>query len=145
MNKIIISTYQNSPIIPLAEELSKKYNKSFAVQDYEKAYNLLHKYDYPMYDQLVSDGPGYNLADSFKENIYANYDVVVVSFLSLNIIAEAIMNNFNSILFVKDLPKTNRLRGTVNFAMQNFENCIFLDEDIEEEKFIIETLWSKND
>jgi hypothetical protein len=144
MNKIIISTNENSDIIPIVNLLSKESKKSIAIQDYKKAYNLLHNYDFPLYDQLISDGPGYELEDSFKENIYANYDVVVVHILTLNILAESIMNNFNSIIFDGDIPSVNRHRGTINYARNNFKEFIFLkDTDNKREK--IEKLWRKND
>ena len=144
MNKIFISTKQNSDVIAIAERLSKEYNKTFAIQDYDSAYNLIHGYDFPMYDQLISDGPGYNLKHSFKENIYANYDVVVVSLLSLNIIAEAVMNDFNCFIGAKDLTKDNQQRGTYNYAKQNFKNYLILDQEKNIENQI-KTLWSKDD
>jgi hypothetical protein len=144
MNKIIISTNENSDIIPIVNLLSKESKKSIAIQDYKKAYNLLHNYDFPLYDQLISDGPGYELEDSFKENIYANYDVVVVHILTLNILAESIMNNFNSIIFDGKISSVNRHRGTINYARKNFKEFIFLkDADNKREK--IEKLWRKND
>ena len=144
MNKIIISTKQNSDVIAIAERLSKEHSKTFAIQDYDSAYNLLYGYDFPMYDQLISDSPGYNLKDSFKENIYSKYDVVVVSLLSLNIIAEAVMKDFNCFIGTNDLTKDNQQRGTYNYARQNFKNFLILDQEINIEDQI-KTLWSKND
>lgn len=144
MNKIIISTNENSDIISLVNTLSKEYNKTIAIQDFQKAYNLLNNYDFPLYDQLISDGPGYELEDSFKENIYANYDVVVVNILTLNILAESIMNDINCIIFDGDLPDVNRHRGTVNYAHKNFKKFIYL-KDTDNKREVIEKLWSKND
>lgn len=144
MNKIIISTNENSDIIPIVNALSKEYNKTIAIQDFQKAYNLLYNYDFPLYDQLISDGPGYELEDSFKENIYANYDVVVVNILTLNILAESIMNDINCIIFDGDLPNVNRHRGTINYARKNFKKFIYL-KDTDNKREVIEKLWSKND
>lgn len=144
MNKIIISTRENSDIIPIVNSLSREYKKTIAIQDFQKAFNLLNNYDFPLYDQLISDGPGYELEDSFKENIYANYEVVVVSILTLNILAESIMNDINCIIFDGDVPTINRHRGTINYARKNFKNFIYL-KDTDNKREIIEKLWSKND
>jgi len=144
MNKIIINTSEKSDIIPIIKSLSKEYNKTIAIQDFQKAYNLLNNYDFPLFDQLISDGPGYELEDSFKENIYANYEVVVVHVLTLNILAESIMNDFNCIIFDEDLPPVNRYRGTKNYANKNFKNFIYL-KDTDNKREVIEKLWSKND
>lgn len=142
MNKIIISTRENSDIIPIVNSLSREYKKTIAIQDFQKAYNLLNNYDFPLYDQLISDGPGYELEDSFKENIYANYEVVVVNILTLNILAESIMNNINCIIFDEDLPAVNRHRGTINYARKNFKKFIYL-KDTDNKREMIEKLWSK--
>ena len=152
MNKILINVHPNSPMVNVAKELSEKYNKLFTIQNYNKAYNLLHMYKFPLYDQLVSDGPGYNLQDSFKENIYAKYEVVVVHLLSLNIIAEAIINGFDCILIDSELDKKYRLRGAFAFANQNFKNFYLVDNN---DPSIVTTnnsagkhteiLWRKND
>ena len=151
MNKIIIATQHNSPFIPFARHLSKTYKKSYAVQDYNKAINLLNKYPCPLYDQLVSDGPGYNLEDSMEENIYANYDVVVVNILTLNIICEALVNDFNVIL-LDDKASDAFKRGTRTYAIQNFEHSYFInDSDLNMVSTPsgagthTEVLWSKND
>lgn len=144
MNKIIISTNENSDIIPLVNSLSKEYNKTIAIQDFQKAHNLLNNYDFPLFDQLISDGPGYELEDSFKENIYANNEVVVVHVLTLNILAESIMNDFNCIIFDEDLSPVNRYRGTINYARKNFKKFIYL-KDTDNKREVIEKLWSKND
>lgn len=128
MNKILIHVDENSPMVQVAEEFSSKYNRSFARQDYQKAFNLIHRYDYPLYDQLISDGPGYELQDSFKENIYSKYDVVVVHYLSLNIIAEAIVNDFNVIAVDHTLDSAYRSRGALSYARQNFKNFYFVDK-----------------
>lgn len=144
MNKIIINTSEKSDIIPIIKSLSKEYNKTIAIQDFQKAHNLLNNYDFPLFDQLISDGPGYELEDSFKENIYANYEVVVVHVLTLNILAESIMNDFNYIIFDEDLPAVNRYRGTKNYATKNFKNFIYLNKT-DNKKEMIEKLWSKND
>lgn len=127
MNKILLHVDENSPMIEVAEGFCKKYNRTFARQDYQKAFNLIHRYDYPLFDQLISDGPGYELQDSFKENIYANYDVVVVHYLTLNIIAEAIVNDFNVFATDPSLDSYYRSRGTFAFARQNFKNYYTID------------------
>lgn len=142
MNKILISGSPDSELKQICKDLSDQYNKSFIEQDYHKAWNLIYKYPFPMYDQLVVDGPGYGLKDSFTENIYENYDVVYVNLLSLNIIAEAVMNDFNRLILLKNIKEGHRLRGTVAFSIQNFKHNLAVDLDnFEGLKDEMESFW----
>jgi len=76
-------------------------NKKAAIQPYEKILDL-SKMEYIDYGQFVVDAPRKELNASIQENIYKNYDVIGINFVTYNILAEMQVRGFDKILIIED-------------------------------------------
>lgn len=76
-------------------------NKKAAVQPYDKILEL-SKTDHIDYGQFVVDAPRKELNASIHENIYKNYDVIGINFVTYNILAEMQVRGFDKILIIED-------------------------------------------